>query len=190
MKLIIGLGNPGKEYTGTRHNLGFFVVEQFATKHGATFQQKPKFKAEITELTIGGEKVILAKPTTYYNLSGQAVRAISDFYKIIPTNILIIHDELDLPFGTVRARVGGSSAGNNGVQSITDRLGPDTARLRIGSSNEHHRQVSGRDFVLSKLAAHEAEQFTQISEIAERQISSFVSGAFTAQSESVGQPEG
>lgn len=185
MKLIIGLGNPGKEYANTRHNLGYFVVSQFAERHEAKFQTKPKFKADVTELAVGDEKIILAKPTTYYNLSGEAARAICDFYKIAPGDVLVVHDELDLPFGTIRSRIGGSSAGNNGIQNITDHLGSDTARLRIGSSNEHHRQVSGRDFVLSRLAAHEAEQFTAISSLAAQQIDQFIAGRFLAHSATI-----
>ena len=185
MKLIIGLGNPGSDYAHTRHNLGFVVVSDYAAAHGATFQPKPKFKAEIAELQHGSQKIILAKPTTYYNLSGEAVRAISDFYKITPADILIVHDELDLPFGTIRTRIGGGSAGNNGVANVTEHLGADTARLRIGSSNEHHRQTDGRTFVLGKLAAHEAEQFTEIAHAARRHIDSFIEGTFGAHSEHI-----
>lgn len=189
MKLIIGLGNPGSDYTQTRHNLGFIVVSHYADTHGVPFHPTPKFKAAIAELTHAGQKIILAKPTTYYNLSGEAARAISDFYKIAPSDILIIHDELDLPFGTIRTRIGGSAAGNNGVANITQHLGPDTARLRIGSSNEHHRQTDGRDFVLSRLAAHEAEQFAAISAAARAHIDSFIEGSFSPHSETI-TPQG
>ena len=108
MKLIIGLGNPEPRYDLTRHNVGFFALDRLADLAGLTFAPKSKFKADMAEFSIGNEKILLAKPTTYYNESGQAARAICDFYKIAPDDVLVIHDELSLPFGTIRTRTGGS----------------------------------------------------------------------------------
>src|SRR5262245_23994552 len=102
MKLVIGLSNSEPKYSGTRHNVGFSVLDAYATEKGAGFQAKDKFKALIAETTVDGEKVLLVKPTTYYNLSGETGRLLADFYKIAPEDILIIHDELALPFSTIR----------------------------------------------------------------------------------------
>ena len=178
MKLIIGLGNPEKQYENTRHNTGFKAVEHFAKQKGGEFQHKDKFKADIAEFSVNGEKVIVAKPTTYYNLSGEAVRAISDFYKIAPGDILIVHDELALPFGTIRTRLGGSDAGNNGIKSVNDHLGPNTARLRVGIYNELRDRNDDKDFVLSRFTAEEASHFAELYKKTERIIDSFIAGSF------------
>src|SRR5258707_5952830 len=113
MKLIVGLGNIGDHFNGTRHNVGFKVIDALAEAKGLNWQFKDKFKASVAEGEVDGQKIILAKPTTYYNLSGDAVQATKQFYKLDNADILVLHDELDLPFGTVRARLGGSDAGNN-----------------------------------------------------------------------------
>ncbi|HXH26910.1 MAG TPA: aminoacyl-tRNA hydrolase [Candidatus Acidoferrum sp.] len=148
-KLIIGLGNPGAQYTGTRHNLGFMMLDAVAEKYGAAWHNKPKFKALLAEITIDGHQAILAKPTTFYNLSGEAAAAIMRFYKLEPADVLVIHDELDLPFGVVRTRLGGSDAGNNGIKSLIQHLGPNFTRARIGIADEH-RGLDPVDFVLGK----------------------------------------
>ena len=178
IKLIIGLGNPEERYKDTRHNAGFKSVACYAEEHGATFQLKEKFKAWIAELSTEDEKVIFAKPTTYYNLSGEATRAIADFYKIAPADILVVHDELALPFGTIRTRIGGSNAGNNGVKSITEHLGPDTARLRIGIYNELRDKIDDADFVLSKFTREEAEHFGELHVKTASIIDTFIDGTF------------
>ena len=107
MKLLFALGNPEPRSDNTRHNVGFFVADEFARRTGVTFGEKTKFKALIAETTIGGEKVIIAKPTTFYNLVGESYRALADFYKIAPEDTLVIADDLALPFGTMRLREGG-----------------------------------------------------------------------------------
>ena len=178
MKLIVGLGNPEEKYTGTRHNVGFKSVSCYAEEHGANFLPKDKFKANIAELSVDGEKIIFAKPTTYYNLSGEAIRSITDFYKIAPVDVLIVHDELALPFGTIRTRLGGSDAGNNGVKSITEHLGPDTARLRIGVYNELRDRVDDADFVLSKFTSDEAKHFDELHTKTASIIDAFIAGTF------------
>jgi PTH1 family peptidyl-tRNA hydrolase len=162
MKLIIGLGNPEERYRNTRHNIGFRVLDSFAAEKDAEFQQKDKFKALVAELTVDSEKVILAKPTTYYNNVGEAARLISDFYKIAPEDTLIIHDELALPFGTIRTRIGGSDAGNNGIKSINQHLGPDTARIRIGIYNDLRDRIDDADFVLSHFTSDESVPLSDI----------------------------
>jgi len=176
MKLVVGLGNPEERYKDTRHDVGFRVVTRYGEAHDLTFQQKDKFKADIAELSVAGEKVILAKPTTYYNLSGEAARAITDFYKIAPEDVFIVHDELALPFGTIRTRHGGSDAGNNGVKSITEHLGPDTARLRIGVYNDLRDQIDDADFVLSRFTAGESEKLIELQPKVAMIIDNFIAG--------------
>ena len=156
MKLIFALGNPESKYDGTRHNVGFFVADQIALEQKLKWQAKTKFKANIAE----GDDYIVAKPTTYYNLVGESARAIADFYKIAPEDISVIHDDIALPVGTVRSRLGGSSAGNNGVKSLNQHLGDNTARLRIGTWNELADQMDAAAFVLSKLNAKDSEAIT------------------------------
>lgn len=153
MKLIVGLGNPESRYDDTRHNTGFFVLDELAKEHGLKWQLKEKFKAHVAELP--NKTALLVKPTTYYNLVGESVRALADFYKIPPEDILIVHDELALPFGTLRTREKGSDAGNNGVKSLNAHLGHTTKRLRIGIQNELTPHMDAADFVLAKFTPDE-----------------------------------
>jgi len=178
MKLIIGLGNPEEKYENTRHNVGFRVLDSYLGERGGAFKTKDKFRAEIAELKIDGEKVLLAKPTTYYNLSGEAGRLICDFYKLEPADVLVIHDELALPFGTIRTRIGGSDAGNNGVKSITQRLDPSTARLRVGVYNDLRASVDDADFVLSNFTRAELERLPVLLKNCHGLIDAFGSGTF------------
>jgi PTH1 family peptidyl-tRNA hydrolase len=152
MKLIIGLGNPGTKYKLTRHNVGFMLVDALAQRRSATFQDKPKFKASTTETTIEDEKVLLVKPATFYNLAGESVRIIRDFYKLENSDILVIHDDLALPFGSIRTRLSGSDAGNNGIKSLNQHLGQGYTRIRVGIFSELREQVEATDFVLGKLS--------------------------------------
>ena len=154
MKLILGLGNPEQKYTGTRHNIGFATLDAYAATHEVPFNLKEKFRASIAEVP-GEEKVLLVKPTTYYNLVGESLRLITDFYKVSPNDILIVHDELSLPFGTIRARLGGSDAGNNGIKSVNAHGGTDTARLRVGISSELRARMGDVDFVLGMFSKDE-----------------------------------
>lgn len=134
MKLLIGLGNPGKKYEKTRHNAGFITVNKIASALQTTpYKLRSIFNAEISEGTVNDEKVILAKPQTFMNESGKAVKAIADYYKIDIKDIIIIHDDLDISLGEYRIAKGRSSAGHKGVQSIIDALGTkDFMRIRIG----------------------------------------------------------
>lgn len=158
MKLIFAQGNPGKDYSTTRHNVGFMVLDTLASNKNTSFTLKPKFHAEIAETTIAGEKVLLVKPQTYYNESGVSARTLVDFYKLQPaSDLLVIHDELALPLGTIRIREKGSDAGNNGIKSLNNHLGPDYSRLRIGVSNELRERMNDADFVLGHFSKDERE---------------------------------
>lgn len=174
MKLIVGLGNIGPHYDGTRHNAGFSVLDAFAGAHNLEWITKDKFKAMITEGFIAGEKVLLAKPTTYYNVSGEAVRAIKDFYKLENIDIMVVHDELDLAYGVVRARVGGSDAGNNGIKSLSQHIGDDVARVRIGIANDRLATTDAADFVLSRFNKEEADNWPHVAREAIRFIEQFI----------------
>ena len=156
MKIIIAQGNPGRQYARTRHNTGFVVVDTIAESVSATWKTHDKFKSDIAELSIEGEKILLVKPNTFYNDTGIAARSIVDFYKLAPsTDVLAIHDELALPFGTIRVREKGSDAGNNGIKSLNAHLGPEYARIRIGIWNERHTHMADADFVLSAFSGAE-----------------------------------
>lgn len=160
MKLIAGLGNPGKEYAKTRHNAGFMVLDRLAEKCGAGIPSV-KWNAEIRKVRIGSENVLLMKPLTYMNESGKAVVQAVNYYHIEPEDILIIHDDMDLPTGNVRIRKNGSSGGQKGMQSIIDHLATkNIARIRIGvghSEPGNHKVVP--DWVLSPVPKAEKDLF-------------------------------
>ena len=155
MNVILALGNPGDKYTYTRHNAGFLVVDQLAAEQGAQFSNKPKFSSDIAELDMSGEKILLVKPTTYYNEVGIAARTLMDFYKLTLADLLIIHDDTDLDFGKIRVRKGGRDAGSNGLKSLHAHIGSDFWHIRIGTDNLLRRQIGDVDFVLSKFNVDE-----------------------------------
>jgi PTH1 family peptidyl-tRNA hydrolase len=134
LKLIVGLGNPGEQYARTRHNAGVWFVSRFADQKGATFKEEKKFFGRTATTLFESQEMRLLLPTTYMNESGKSVRALAHFFKIPPEQILIVHDELDLPTGVIRFKQGGGLAGHNGLRDITQRLGgnQDFNRLRIG----------------------------------------------------------
>jgi PTH1 family peptidyl-tRNA hydrolase len=151
MKLIIGLGNPGKEYDNTRHNFGFAVVDAIAAKYGAKFSTGKKFGAETAETFINGEKIILAKPQTYMNKSGVAVQEIMSYYNITTDRVWIVYDDIDLDVGSVRIRTTGSAGGHKGVQSIIDSIGTQQfPRFRMGIKSAHCDYLSTEDIVLKR----------------------------------------
>lgn len=156
--LIIGLGNPEERYRRARHNLGFMALERLAQRHGAALAER-RFKAHLGRCTIAGQNVMLAEPQTYMNLSGEAVAPMLGYFKIEPARLIVMHDELDLPAGTVRVKRGGGHAGNNGIRSIIDALGHgDFVRIRIGIG----RPPQGRDaigYVLQPLGRDELQNF-------------------------------
>ena len=170
MKVILALGNPGEKYAYTRHNAGFLVIDQLAAEQGVQFSNKPKFFADIAELnsftvnsaastkshtTIPRGKILLVKPTTYYNEVGIAARALMDFYKLTLDDVLIIHDDTDLDFGKIRVRKGGRDAGSNGLKSLHAHIGSDFWHIRIGTDNLLRRQVSTDRFVMMNFNSDE-----------------------------------
>ncbi|MFZ2188995.1 MAG: aminoacyl-tRNA hydrolase [Candidatus Moraniibacteriota bacterium] len=169
MKLVIGLGNPGQKYELTRHNLGFIFLNKLRDKWSfPNFSEEKKFNAEISQGEIAGEKIILAKPQNFMNLSGETVKKLMTFYKISVDNLLVIHDDVDISCGKYKLATESSSAGHNGVQNIIDNLGTKKfARLRIGvkketDENEKEVQMETSDFVLGKLEITELEKITSI----------------------------
>jgi PTH1 family peptidyl-tRNA hydrolase len=161
MKLIVGLGNPGRQYQGTRHNVGFRVVDQLARKAGIALSSN-KFEGEYGQGTLAGMKAALLKPQTYMNLSGDSVAPAARFYKVEPEDLIVVHDELDLPFGRLQLKKGGGTGGHNGLNSIVERLGSNEfVRLRIGIGKpETKERVVGH--VLSGFAQSEAGQLEEL----------------------------
>ena len=156
MKLVVGLGNKGREYENTRHNMGFMLVDRYLQYKNITDKFKEKFNAMYIETTINNEKVIFIKPMTYMNNSGIAVRSFVDFYKLNSEDILVISDDLDLDLGKFRLRRNGSSGGHNGLKSIISHLGTDNfKRLRIGISNDKDDVIN---YVLSKFSKKELNE--------------------------------
>ena len=156
MKFVVGLGNKGREYENTRHNMGFMLVDRYLQYKNITDKFKEKFNAIYIETTINNEKVIFIKPMTYMNNSGIAVRAFVDFYKLNSEDILVISDDLDLDLGKFRLRRNGSSGGHNGLKSIISHLGTDNfKRLRIGISNDKDDVIN---YVLSKFSKKELNE--------------------------------
>lgn len=148
-KLIVGLGNIGKKYDGSRHNFGFAVIDTFATDQAFNvWIEKKDLQAIMCAKIIDGKKVILAKPTTFMNESGRAVRAIMNFYKLRPEDICIVYDELALPLGTLRTARSGSDAGNNGIKSVKTHIPDDFWRIRLGIGPKLPEQMDTADFVL------------------------------------------
>lgn len=149
MKLVIGLGNPGKEYERTRHNIGYRVVDKLAAQQGWKWNER-RSHAVLASGNLGLEKVTLAKPITYMNLSGEAVGELMRWYKLQPEDVLVVYDELDLPVGKVRLRSSGSAAGHNGMKSIIRHLHTDSfPRLRVGVGHPTNSRIEGKDHVLS-----------------------------------------
>lgn len=149
MKLIVGLGNPGPRYDGTRHNVGFAVIDYLAAAPGVS-SWRSRFQAQVAEAVEGTEQIMLMKPETFMNLSGRAIRPALDFYKLTPDDLLVICDDIALPLGKLRAKAKGSHGGQNGLRNIQEMLGtPDYPRLRIGvgSPGEH---MDAADYVLSR----------------------------------------
>ena len=158
MKLVAGLGNPGDRYRGTRHNVGFEVIDQLSGRHGLSFEAGPA-EAMQARWRFAGDVVVLAKPLTFMNLSGQAVSTLCRYYKIEIPDLLVVCDDVNLPLGRLRARTGGSDGGHNGLRSIADHLGTDEyARLRIGVGRGDVR----RDLANHVLARFEPDEQTGI----------------------------
>lgn len=160
MKLIIGLGNPGKEYDNTRHNIGFFFLDNYAKSKNVEIKTK-KFNGLLTEFVDKNEKIILLKPQTFMNLSGESVRKVMDFYKIDYKDILVISDDLDLPFGNYRLKSKGSCGGHNGLRNIEQHIGTqDYKRLKIGISN--NKEMDTKDYVLGKISKSDKDILSEM----------------------------
>jgi peptidyl-tRNA hydrolase, PTH1 family len=162
--LIVGLGNPGRDYDLTRHNVGFFGVDQFVAKNSEMegWIEKKDLLCAVSGGRLGETKVYVIKPTTFMNLSGEAVQAFSNFYKIPAEHTIVIHDELDIDFGQIRLRSGGGSAGHNGIKSITQYLGEDYGRIRVGIGPKTPAQMDSVDFVLQKFSSDEQAQLPNL----------------------------
>ncbi len=161
MKLIVGLGNPGERYRFTRHNMGYLVLDEFAERHGIAVNRK-KFDASIGEGAIGGEAVLLAKPRTFMNLSGMAVGRLAGFFKIDHADIIVIHDDLDLAYGSVRVKEGGGHGGHKGLISVIQQLGGrDFIRVRLGIGKPLIKEMV-EHYVLEIISREDAEALPEI----------------------------
>lgn len=157
--LIIGLGNIGTQYDDTRHNIGFSVLDHFAEKHDFPgWTVKKDLRCAESSHTIGSSRVILCKPTTFMNDSGEAMQQLQHFYKIANSSTLAVYDELDIDFGHIRTRVGGSPAGHNGVKSLIQHCGEDFGRMRIGIGPKKPAQIDSADFVLAQFSKPQQKQ--------------------------------
>ncbi|CFX10162.1 Peptidyl-tRNA hydrolase [Syntrophomonas zehnderi OL-4] len=160
MKIIVGLGNPGKEYKDTRHNVGFMVMEELASRYRVE-KQESRFDAIIGHIRMGGEKVLLVKPLTYMNLSGKSVQPLMHWYKLDLNDLMVVYDDMDLPMGTLRIRKQGGNGGHKGMASISDRLGSqDFARSRIGIGRPNSGEAV--NWVLGRFTEDEREQIRMV----------------------------
>ncbi len=173
--LIIGLGNPGNEYIGTRHNIGFEVLGEFSKKNDFPgWVAKKDLKCELNIANLGENRVVLCKPATFMNNSGEAVQAVQRFYRVYNQNTLIVYDELAIPFGQLRTRLGGSDAGHNGVKSLIQHVGADFGRLRIGIGNKTAEKANSSEFVLGKFTRNERESLPLIIKEANALITEYI----------------
>ncbi|WP_415973763.1 aminoacyl-tRNA hydrolase [Rhodococcus sp. 077-4] len=153
--LIVGLGNPGPQYEKTRHNVGFMVADAFAGRIGSSFSSHKKSNSDIVQARLGNRSVVIAKPRTFMNLSGQPVAALARFFSIEPANIVVVHDELDIDFGALRLKLGGGEGGHNGLRSISQHLSTkDYLRVRVGVGRPPGR-MDPASFVLKPFSAPE-----------------------------------
>ncbi|UJB33553.1 aminoacyl-tRNA hydrolase [Chromobacterium sp. Beijing] len=180
IRLIVGLGNPGAEYDRTRHNAGFWLVDELCWRYKGNWRTEGKFQGDVARVDIEGQDVWLLKPMTYMNLSGQAVLALAHFYKILPDQILVVHDELDLPPGAARFKQGGGHGGHNGLKDIAARLSsPAFWRLRLGIGHPGDRNEVA-NFVLKKPRAEEQQALDEAIEQALRQLPAAIGGKMAA----------
>jgi PTH1 family peptidyl-tRNA hydrolase len=180
IRLVVGLGNPGREYEATRHNVGFWFAEALARDQNLTFKNEVKFHGLVARGQVHGHEVFVLKPQTFMNLSGRAVGAVAQFYKILPAQILVVHDELDLPPGIAKLKTGGGHGGHNGLKDIIAQLGTkDFWRLRVGIGHPGDKsQVS--NFVLNNPRQEEREPIAIALENAERVAPLMIEGKMEA----------
>jgi PTH1 family peptidyl-tRNA hydrolase len=175
IKLVIGLGNPGSQYTNTRHNVGFWFIDLLADKFRASLRMEGKFFAEAGKFSLEDNDVWLLKPQTFMNLSGKSVLTIASFYKILPQDVLVVHDELDFTPGIAKLKSGGSAGGHNGLKSIESVIGKDFWRLRLGIGHPGDKNKVA-DFVLKKPLMNEEIEILNAMDRALKIIPSFLCG--------------
>ncbi len=174
MKLIIGLGNPGKEYENTRHNVGFIYLDDYAKENNFSIT-KEKFNGNFWEITKNNEKIIFLKPLSYMNLSGTVVRKYLDYYKVELSDILVIHDDLDMEISRIKVKGNGSSGGHNGIKNIIEHLKTEKfMRLKVGISKNNDYDT--KDYVLSKFSKEEKELIDKKKQIVNNIIDDFING--------------
>jgi len=154
LKLIVGLGNPGPEYARTRHNAGFFFVDELARRHGGTFRSEPRHQGELAKVRIDGTEVWLLKPMSFMNRSGGPVQSVANFYKIPVDSILVAYDDLDFPAGVIKLKQGGGAAGHNGIRDIAPQVGDQFWRFRIGIGHPGDR-TAVLNYVLGRPSAED-----------------------------------
>ncbi len=174
--LLIGLGNPEPKYAGTRHNIGFECLDAFVEKYDemSSWVGKKDLKCLMSTGIINDSRILAVKPTTYMNLSGDSVALVIGFYKAQLSHTVVVHDELDIEFGNIRTRYGGSDAGHNGIKSITERIGEDYGRVRIGIGPKTPENMDSADFVLQKFSDQENKQLTNLKRECTALLSEFV----------------
>ncbi|MDR3116275.1 MAG: aminoacyl-tRNA hydrolase [Bifidobacteriaceae bacterium] len=171
MFLVAGLGNPGRKFFYNRHNIGFQTADSLAEKYGAKFKQT-KFSADLTDIIKINDvrQIMISKPVTFMNDSGLAIQKIMSFYKILPEKVIIVHDDIDLEFADIRVKLGGSDAGHNGLRSITQAIGKNYYRVRIGVGRPKYDRCSVLEYVLGDFAKSEKVQLRSIIENAQKEI--------------------
>lgn len=190
ISLIAGLGNPGPEYDQTRHNAGFWFVDELARRHGVTLRRENRFHGWVGRARIGGQDVWLLKPDTFMNLSGQSIVALALFYKIPRDAIVIAHDELDLPPGTIRLKRGGGHGGHNGLRSVIQHLsGPEFLRLRIGVGHPGHKD-DVVDYVLHRPSRDDQRAIEDAIDAAADQVPLLLAGEFERAMHVLHSPKG
>lgn len=174
MYLIVGLGNPGVKYTLTRHNIGFLAIDALARSYGAEVS-KEDHKALTLKMKLDDKDVLLVKPQTFMNLSGESVIPLMQYYKVVPENLLVIHDEVDQPFGYMKLQKNRGAAGHNGIRSVTEQLGhQDYARLRLGVGRPSNTHVPVSDYVLQNFDKQEQAQLAEFLNHAGDAVEAFI----------------
>lgn len=177
--LIVGLGNPGSDYDGTRHNIGFACLDAFVDSQAEMqpWMHKKDLKCLISTGQLGDTRILAVKPTTFMNLSGEAVQAVGNFYKVQVERLVVVHDELDVDFGQIRMRIGGSAAGHNGIKSVSQHMGDGYGRIRIGIGPKTPEQMDSADFVLQKFNKDEQAQLPALVREVNAVLSELIYGA-------------
>ncbi len=187
-KMIVGLGNPGPRYARNRHNVGFQIVDELAAKHGLSFEKR-QFKALIASGVIDGQRVLLVKPQTYMNLSGEAVQPLTHYYKIDLPDLMVVFDDMDLPLGVIRLRPFGGAGGHNGMKSIIQRLGSNRfPRLRVGIDRPSGR-MDPAAYVLQDFSPEEEEIMVQVRDRAVRALETWLTEGIDAAMNTFNRPE-